>query len=83
MMDRQRTNHDWEGQHDDRDFVRDILPALRCVTLRRIVVASWLSKRFASQIRYGLAVPHRRHWKVLTGIGGQTSVSRTLTVEVT
>jgi CRISPR-associated endonuclease Cas1 len=65
MMARQRTNRDWEGQPDDRDFKRDILPGLQGVTLRRIIEATGLSKRFASQIRRGLAVPHKRHWDKL------------------
>lgn len=62
MMARQRANRDWEGVPDDRDFKRDILPGLRGVTLRRIMEATGLSKRFASQIRRGLAIPHKRHW---------------------
>jgi hypothetical protein len=65
MMDRQRTNRDWSGPADDRDFKRDILPGLQGVTLRRIIETTGLSKRFASQIRRGLATPHRRHWAAL------------------
>jgi CRISPR-associated endonuclease Cas1 len=65
MMKRQRTNRGWRGPVDDRDFRRDILPGLQGVTLRRIMEATGLSKRFASQIRSGLAVPHRRHWPSL------------------
>jgi CRISPR-associated endonuclease Cas1 len=60
-----RANRDWSGPADDRDFKRDILPELQGVTLRRIMEATGLSKRFASQIRNGLAVPHRRHWDAL------------------
>lgn len=60
-----RANRDWSGAADDRDFNRDILPGLQGVTLRRIMEATGLSKRFASQIRNGLAVPHRRHWPSL------------------
>ncbi len=65
MMRRQRTNRDWRGSADARDFRRDILPGLQGMTLRRIMEATGLSKRFASQIRNGLAVPHRRHWDAL------------------
>jgi hypothetical protein len=65
MMERQSTNRDWAGVPDDRDFKRDILPGLQGVPLRRIMEATGLSKRFASQIRRGLAVPHRRHWQAL------------------
>ena len=64
-----RANRDWSGPVDDRDFKRDILPGLRGVTLRRIMEATGLSKRFASQIRNGLAVPHRRHWTALAKCG--------------
>jgi hypothetical protein len=60
-----RANRDWSGPADDRDFKRDILPGLQGITLRRIMEATGLSKRFASQIRNGLAVPHRRHWDAL------------------
>jgi hypothetical protein len=66
MMERQRVNRDWDGSADDRDFKRDILPGLQGVTLRRIMEATGLSKRLASQIRSGLAVPHRRHWAALS-----------------
>ena len=66
MMERQRTNRDWSGDDADGiDFRRDILPGLQGVMLRRIMEATGLSKRFASQIRNGLAVPHRRHWPSL------------------
>ncbi len=63
-----RANRDWTGPVDDRDFRRDILPGLQAVTLRRIMEATGLSKRFASQIRNGLAVPHQRHWKALSAL---------------
>jgi CRISPR-associated endonuclease Cas1 len=66
MMDRQRTNREWSGDDGGLDFASDILPGLQGVTLRRIMEATGLSKRFASQIRNGLAVPHRRHWKALS-----------------
>jgi hypothetical protein len=66
MAARQRANRDWTGDADDREFRRDILPKLQGVTLRRIMEATGLSKRFASQIRNGLAVPHRRHWTNLS-----------------
>jgi hypothetical protein len=65
MTERQRRYRDWEGAPDDRDFKRDILPGLQGVTLRRIMEATGLSKRCASQIRRGLAVPHKRHWDKL------------------
>lgn len=74
MMKRQRTNRDWSGPEDDRNFRRDILPGLQAVTLRRIMEATGLSKRFASQIRRGLASPHRRHWKALSDLGESTTV---------
>ena len=70
MMQRQRTNRDWSGPDDDRDFKRDILPDLQGVTLHRIMEATGLSKRFASQIRRGLAVPHRRHRDTLASLYG-------------
>ena len=63
-----RANRDWSGPVDDRDFKRDILPGLQGVTLRRIIEATGLSKRFASQIRNGLAIPHRRHWAALASL---------------
>jgi CRISPR-associated endonuclease Cas1 len=68
MMQRQRTNRDWSGPKDDRNFKRDILPGLQGVTLRRIMEATGLSKRFASQIRRGLALPHYRHWDSLASL---------------
>jgi hypothetical protein len=71
MMARQRVNRDWAGEPDDRDFKRDILPGLQGVTLRRIMDATGLSKRFASQIRNGLAAPHRRHWDALDRLRGR------------
>jgi CRISPR-associated endonuclease Cas1 len=64
-----RADRDWRGAADDRDFKRDILPRLQGVTLRRIMEATGLSKRFASQIRNGLAVPHHRHWEALSRLG--------------
>jgi CRISPR-associated endonuclease Cas1 len=73
MMQRQRTNRDWSGPADDREFKRDILPGLQGVTLRRIMAATGLSKRFASQIRRGLAIPHRRHWDALSALRGSTA----------
>lgn len=63
-----RANRDWSGPADDRDFRRDILPGLHGVTLRGIMAATGLSKRFVSQIRNGLAVPHRRHWSALAAL---------------
>jgi hypothetical protein len=66
MMQRQRANREWTGFSQDRDFKRDILPGLQAVTLRRIMEATGLSKRFASQIRNGLAMPHARHWEALS-----------------
>jgi hypothetical protein len=76
MMERQRANRDWTDDAGEVDFARDILPGLQAVTLRRIMEATGLSKRFASQIRNGLAVPHRRHWPALTRLnaGGDCSI---------
>jgi hypothetical protein len=74
MMERQRTNRDWEGEVDDRNFRRDILPGLQGVTLRRIMEATGLSKRFASQLRNGHAVPHRRHWDALLILANNNSM---------
>jgi CRISPR-associated protein Cas1 len=73
MMERQRTNRDWSGDDGGLDFQRDILPYLQGVTLRRIMEATGLSKRFASQIRNGLAVPHRRHWDALRALSSRIS----------
>jgi hypothetical protein len=38
------------------------------VTLRRIMEATGLSKRFAYQIRNGPATPHRRPWAPLASM---------------
>jgi hypothetical protein len=73
MIQRQRTNRDWADEPDGRDFKRDILPGLQGVTLRRITEATGLSKRFASQIRRGLAVPHHRHWDGLLALASKSS----------
>jgi CRISPR-associated endonuclease Cas1 len=47
------------------DFVRDVLPGLRSVPLRRLAQATGLSEAHCSFVRRGLRVSHRRHWASL------------------
>ena len=54
-------------------FIRDILPGLRDVPVRRIAAATGLTRAYCSMIRRGNAIPHRRHWDRLQGLVGSAS----------
>jgi CRISPR/Cas system-associated endonuclease Cas1 len=50
----------------DREvFVRDILPGLQSVPVRRIAEVTGLTPAYCGMVRRGLSVPHPRHWEAL------------------
>lgn len=54
--------------HDPEQFVREVLPGLRAVSLTQIARATGMSTSAASKIRSGKSVPHPRHWQHLSGL---------------
>jgi CRISPR-associated endonuclease Cas1 len=61
----------WEQQHRSKedeaeiDFTRDILPQVQNASLKSMVAATGLSRRYCWLIKTGQRVAHRRHWKTL------------------
>ncbi len=58
----------WNREHEPGDpelFVRDILPVIQSIPLRRLAQATGLSIQHCGMIRRGLRVPHPRHWEAL------------------
>ncbi len=65
---RQREAAEWERAHTRPDpvtFTREILPALRRVTVGAMARATGLGTGYCSMIRRGKYVPHPRHWQAL------------------
>jgi hypothetical protein len=65
----------WESDHtgavkDPTWFRSEVLPRLRGVTLTTIARATGMSTSAASKVRSGRMVPHMRHWRVLSQLGG-------------
>ena len=54
---------------DPEFFVRDILPELQGIPLRKLAEATGLSVQDCGLIRRGLRVPHPRHWEALGAFG--------------
>lgn len=59
-----------DGSLDGVDFRRDILPKLQTLPVRVIAEAMGASISHGSKVRCGRLVPHRRHWKTLSGLQG-------------
>ncbi len=64
---------EWATQGKDLEteknrFLRDILPALKDLSLGRIMKATGFSRRYASLVRRGLYVPHPIHYERLCGL---------------
>lgn len=60
----------WDRENDRQDpevFVREILPSLQGIPLRRLAATTGLSVQHCGMIRRGLRVPHPRHWEALRG----------------
>jgi CRISPR-associated endonuclease Cas1 len=70
---RMREAAEWDQHHgkrpDPEQFMREVLPRLQGIPLRRMMRTTGLSLRYCSLIRRGLYVPHPRHWESLKGIG--------------
>lgn len=60
-------NAAWEAEHleipSPTVFRREILPALKSVSVRQLKAASGLSESSCKKIRSGGLVPHPRHWE--------------------
>lgn len=69
----------WDREHGERPdpavFRREIWPGLRQVPLSKIVAATGLSLRYASQIRRGEKVPHPVQWDSLRSLPPRSSRS--------
>jgi len=66
-----REVHAWDRDHERPDpevFVREILPELQGIPLRKLAQATGLSIQHCGLIRRGLRVPHPRHWEMLAGL---------------
>jgi hypothetical protein len=59
-----------DGSLDGVDFRRDILPKLQRLPVRAIAEAMGASLSHGSKVRGGRLVPHKRHWKALSGLKG-------------
>ncbi len=55
---------------DKKTYVRKVLPRLSSVTLSVIRAALGVSKGYATEIRTGKALPHPRHWLMLSCLVG-------------
>ncbi len=69
-----REVHAWDREHERPDteiFVREILPGLQGLPLRRLAAATGLSIQHCGLIRRGLRVPHPRHWDGLRRAAAQ------------
>jgi hypothetical protein len=67
---RKRAQNKWEDDDPDETsdpdyFSREIFPGLAGVKLADIMVATGISKAFASQVRAGKFRPHASTWKAL------------------
>jgi len=68
----------WDESHerpDAREFLEDILPALRSATLTEMKKASGLSITYCATIKHGV-VPHPRHWGSLRRLVQPTTTRR-------
>lgn len=67
-MQQRRANVAWtdDGSLDGVDFVRDILPGLQGASVRKIAASIAVSLAYASKIRNGRLIPHKRHWQTLS-----------------
>jgi CRISPR-associated endonuclease Cas1 len=62
------------SSHEPADpdlFLREILPTIQQIPLRRLAAATGLSLRYVSLIRRGERVPHQRHWEAFADFGRQ------------
>jgi CRISPR-associated endonuclease Cas1 len=75
----QRRRHDelkqWAARPDDPAlqpewFRSEVLPRLHEVSLTALARATGLSPGYVSQVRRGVKVPHRRHWRALHRVAG-------------
>jgi hypothetical protein len=63
----------WEKQHASQDgtveidFERDILPHVRNASLKALIEATGLPRRYCWLIKTGQRTPHPRHWHALRG----------------
>jgi hypothetical protein len=53
---------------DSEVFVRDILPRLQSVPIRRIAEVTGLTPAYCGMVRRGLYVPHPRWWSALENL---------------
>jgi CRISPR-associated endonuclease Cas1 len=53
---------------DEKTYREKILPLLAGITVRTVVSALAVSEPYASSIRAGRCIPHRRHWLALAGL---------------
>jgi hypothetical protein len=61
-----------DGSLDGVDFQRDILPRLQRLPVRAIAEVMGASISHGSEVRGGIVVPHRRHWRHLVKLYGET-----------
>jgi hypothetical protein len=67
----QQERREWEAANqgarfDPQSFRREILPRIQGVPLSELARATGLSLLYASQVRRGIRIPHRRHWLALS-----------------
>jgi hypothetical protein len=56
------------GSHDPDRFIREVLPVIQVIPVRKLAAATGLSALYCSQIRRRLRVPHPRHWEALQAV---------------
>jgi CRISPR associated protein Cas1 len=57
---------------DKETFIREVQPHLTAITVRAIMTGLNVSEPYASSIRLGKCIPHRRHWLPLAKLTGCT-----------
>jgi hypothetical protein len=65
---RMREVRAWDREHERPDpevFVREILPHLQGIPLRKLAAATGLSVQHCGMIRRGVRMPHPKHWQAL------------------
>lgn len=67
MTRRRREGAEWYAAHkikvDESIFTTEVLPNLQRLPLSQVSAATGLSQQYCLLIRWGLKVPHHRHWE--------------------
>ena len=72
LRENMRLNRDWEANNTstmtEADYRERVLPALKEVSSRAIMVAMGVTQAYALDVRNGKRVPHPRHWNSIIEI---------------